>query len=151
MTEYYDDNGREPMIGVLLSNYGELQLPYWVLEDLATYKQTPEVIYYMTKDLRSYPDMLSWVEENQHILERLEKVQINVRIQEIPKKMKNHYHIKINEDFKEEIVFDNWSYENYLTQWSRTNKLRYISSAMTDKDLTAEEKIKCIEEILKNN
>ena len=146
MTEYYDDNGREPMIGVLLSNYGELQLPYWVLEDLATYKQTPEVIYYMTKDLRSYPDMLSWVEENQSILE---KVQINVRIQEIPKKMKNHYHIKINEDFKEEIVFDNWSYENYLTQWSRTNKLRYISSAMADKELTAEEKITRIEGILK--
>ena len=49
----------------------------------------------MTKDLRSYPDMLSLVEENQSILE---KVQINVRIQEIPKKMKNHYHIKINEE-----------------------------------------------------
>jgi predicted GIY-YIG superfamily endonuclease len=150
MTEYYDDNDhdREPMIGVLLSNYGELQIPCWVLVDLADYTSRPEVIYYMTKDLRSYPDMLSWVEENQSILE---KVQINVRIQEIPKKMKNHYHIKINEDFEEEIVLDVWSYENYLTQWSRTNKLRYISTAMADKDLTSDEKIKRIEELLKNN
>jgi predicted GIY-YIG superfamily endonuclease len=118
----------------------------WVLVDLADYTSRPEIIYYMTKDLRSDPYMLSWVEENQSILE---KVQINVRIQEIPKKMKNHYHIKMNEDFSEEIVLDNWSYEQYITRWSRANKLRYISTAIADKELSAEEKIKRIEALLK--
>ena len=146
MTEYYYDNEREDMIGVLLSNYGELQMPSWVLVDLATYTSRPEVIYYMTKDLRSDPYMLSWVEENQSILE---KVKINVRIQEIPKKMKNHYHIKMNEDFSEEIVLDIWSYEQYITQWSRANKLRYISIITKDTDIPAEEKIKRIEALLK--
>ena len=148
MTECYDDNDndREPTIGVLLSNYGELQLPCWVLVDLADYTSRPEIIYYMTKDLRSDPYMLSWVEENQSILE---KVQINVRIQEIPKKMKNHYHIKMNEDFSEEIVLDNWSYEQYIRQWSTANKLRYISTAIADKELSTEEKIKRIEVFLK--
>jgi hypothetical protein len=146
MTEYYYDNEREDMIGVLLSNYGELQMPSWVLVDLATYTSRPEVIYYMTKDLRSDPYMLSWVEENQSILE---KVKINVRIQEIPKKMKNHYHIKMNEDFSEEIVLDNWSYEQYIRQWSTANKLRYISIITKDPDIPAEEKIKRIEALLK--
>jgi hypothetical protein len=146
MTEYYGDNEREDMIGVLLSNYGELRMPSWVLVDLATYTSRPEVIYYMTKDLRSDPYMLSWVEENQSILE---KVKINVRIQEIPKKMKNHYHIKMNEDFSEEIVLDNWSYEQYIRQWSTANKLRYISIITKDKEIPAEEKIKRIEALLK--
>jgi len=59
MTECYDDNDREPMIGVLLSNYGELQIPCWVLVDLASYASRPEVIYYMTKDLRTDPYMIS--------------------------------------------------------------------------------------------
>ena len=146
MTEYYDDNDREPMIGVLLSNYGELQLPCWVLVDLATYASRPELIYYMTKDLRTDPYMLSWVEENEHILE---KVKINVRIQEIPKKFKNHYHIKMNEDFEEEIVLDNWSYENYLTQWNRQIVLRDISIITKDIEISAEEKIKRIEGLMK--
>jgi hypothetical protein len=63
--------------------------------------------------------------------------------------MKNHYHIKMNEDFSEEIVLDNWSYEQYITRWSRANKLRYISIITKDTDIPAEEKIKRIEALLK--
>lgn len=55
----------------------------------------------------------------------------------------------MNEDFSEEIVLDNWSYEQYITRWSRANKLRYISIITKDTDIPAEEKIKRIEALLK--
>jgi hypothetical protein len=99
------------MIGVVISDSGELHLPQWILEDFAVYTQNPEVMYYMAKDLRTHPDMPYWVEENQHILE---KVQVHIRVQKIPKKFKNHYYVKINEHFGEEIVLNNKSYELYL-------------------------------------
>lgn len=132
----------QPMIGVLLSNDGELYLPQWVREDFAEYTQNPEVLYYMTNDLRTHPDMPYWVEENQHILQ---KVHINVRVQEIPKKFKNHYHIKINEDFSEEIVLSDKSYELYLKQWNQTCNMRYISTVLADTQCPADEKIRRIE------
>jgi hypothetical protein len=138
MTDY-----DQPMIGVLLSNDGgELYLPQWVREDFAEYTQNPEVLYYMTNDLRTHPDMPYWVEENQHILQ---KVHINVRVQKIPKKFKNHYHIKINEDFSEEIVLNDKSYELYLKQWNQTCKMRYISTVLADTQCPADEKIRRIE------
>jgi hypothetical protein len=65
-----------PMIGVLLSNDGELYLPQWVREDFAAYTQNPEVLYYMTNDLRTHPDMPYWVEENQHILQKVHIIKI---------------------------------------------------------------------------
>jgi len=63
--------------------------------------------------------------------------------------MKNHYHIKMNEDFREEIVLDNWSYENYLTQWNRQVVLRDISTITKNPEIPAEEKIKRIEGLMK--
>jgi hypothetical protein len=142
--EYYND--REPMIGVLLSNEGELCLPQWFREDFAVYTSNPEVVYYMTKDLRCHPDIQSWVDDNWNILE---KVKIDVRIHEIPQKFKNHYYIKLNEDFVEELVIDMHSYERYHSQWSNDCKMRYISAIIADPERPDEEKVKRVDKLIK--